>query len=316
VQWINFTNFSESKYIIVLIICFIINIFAYFKWTRDTQIIHDNIEFIQEPTRSYIMELILDFLDNKFLVIETIDHKFKGTSGELFEKLKKYTNYFFNDSDPQGFDYVRGETELFKIFESVIQRYGIFGRRLPGVGIGDVTVDPIKFLMDVLVDIIKYCYYEVRNRVGPNFTPWDFASKRKDIYRSIFGPLTNTINVKLEESATHISTVINISEEQAAGILLTLPDRMKFKLKIRDAEISKQDFEKYILNYRFNMYPGPGEPSYTVDIRNSTFVFSTPEFIQGALTAIQWIGQDQNQIIKDLRHYDQNSREWINMAIA
>jgi len=262
------------------------------------------------------MELILDFLDNKFLVIETIDHKFKGTSGELFEKLKKYTNYFFNDSDPQGFDYVRGETELFKIFESVIQRYGIFGRRLPGVGIGDVTVDPIKFLMDVLVDIIKYCYYEVRNRVGPNFTPWDFASKRKDIYRSIFGPLTNTINVKLEESATHISTVINISEEQAAGILLTLPDRMKFKLKIRDAEISKQDFEKYILNYRFNMYPGPGEPSYTVDIRNSTFVFSTPEFIQGALTAIQWIGQDQNQIIKDLRHYDQNSREWINMAIA
>ena len=144
-----------------------------------------------------------------------------------------------------------------------------------------------------------------------DLTPWDLAYHRGNIPQNntelLFGPSSDKIPVTVQLGQNNYEHLL--TEEMAYGILLSTVGYVN--LYIYGIPLTLDSFGgKYEEGNEYMLEPF--NPLYEATVHGKTYVFSTPDFIQGINTGSQWLGYDPHAIVSSLYSIGNNTRTLLN----
>ncbi|CAH6419783.1 Hypothetical protein HVR_LOCUS862 [uncultured virus] len=226
-------------------------------------------------TRTYIRSLILPYieaLDAAATIDQILDWIYQVFPVEIFNKLLK---------DIQNIETIKRTDKL----------------------------DAAKTLIVLeLIGILTRGTYEneelfIRNfMTGFDITPWMISKYRTELAQRLFGPASSVLPITVTVNGNSLEHEVN--EEFAAGLVSVfsspewVPNTTQNNVKFMNIELQ----ERYTFNINLSQDNKKRNPNYTVTIDLIDYVFDTPDFMQGVLTAIDWLGLDKGEVIQNFRN--------------
>jgi len=153
------------------------------------------------------------------------------------------------------------------------------------VDIEDIKQAIVNFISGHLLSIIK---------VEPKMiTPWDLAGTRDALTTKLFGPGNSEIPIEVTVGPT---TYIHfLSEEFTFGLLNILDTNPSYLITVGGTKIKSDDIKR-------NYDPvNATEFKYEITTPLGLTRFYTPDFIQGIMTAAQWLNINAHTLVKDFK---------------
>lgn len=132
-------------------------------------------------------------------------------------------------------------------------------------------------------------------------TPWDLAGARDDQLTKLLGPASLTIPVMVTVGAnvyTH-----DLSQDFMFGIMNVLADNPQFRFSIGDKPITIED-----IHPNYTISEDDDKTHYIASLPRGSFAFTSPDVVQGIMTAAQWTNTDGHTFIKDFTGILQGTR--------
>jgi len=124
--------------------------------------------------------------------------------------------------------------------------------------------------------------------------PWDL-NNRDEIGVRLFGPSSDTVPVLVQTENNQFLHELTL--DQTYGILIGLNDSPSFQLYISGVPITSENYLE-----RFN---SSVDPSYIAIINGEEYYFINNGFVQGVITAADWLDIDPHTIITELISADE-----------
>ena len=125
-------------------------------------------------------------------------------------------------------------------------------------------------------------------------TPWDLNNRSK-LAERLFGPSSDTVPVLVQTENNQFLHELTL--DQTYGILIGLNDSPSFQLYISDVPITSDDY--------LEIFNSSIAPSYVATINGEEYFFGDNQFVQGVITAAEWLDIDPHTIITDLIDADE-----------
>jgi len=160
----------------------------------------------------------------------------------------------------------------------------------------------IKLLKDKLISSIDY--HEGMGLKAADFTPWELGRFRDEETTRLFGPASIgplPVIVILNNQPSEIP----ISEEFAAGLGIGLAGYIPLYMYGVPLDINH-------LSGKFSAdNPYLDTPLYHTKINGTDYYFTSPDFVQGAITASNWLGLDAKKAITELYSINDDGTETL-----
>ena len=146
---------------------------------------------------------------------------------------------------------------------------------------------------DILYDLASYLDPSVEYR-----TPWDIATYRSEEAIRLFGEPSKTLPVVVTYGNNAYQH--EFTEEMTYGVLVALDGNPNLSVSLFGYVLSRDDLDFiFVINNE-----NEADQKYVVNHNNEIIAFESNEFIQGVMTAAEWIGVDPHNIVNDLRYVD------------
>jgi len=150
----------------------------------------------------------------------------------------------------------------------------------------------------VTTDLAKLL--ESKRSIEEYRTPWDIASEKSGEAIRLFGAPSKTIPIVVTYGNNAYQ--YEFTEEMTYGVLVALEDNPNFTITLFEYVLSRKDLDfLFLINNE-----DEADQKYVVNNGNKIIAFNTTDFIQGVMTASEWIGVDPHNIVNDLRFIDKN----------
>jgi len=141
-------------------------------------------------------------------------------------------------------------------------------------------------------------YLDPSNDNGEYRTPWDIAEYRSEDGIRLFGAPSKTLPVIVTYGNNAYQH--EFTEEFTYGVLVALDNNPNFRVSLFGYVLSRDDLDFIFVVNNEN----DADQKYVVNHNNEIIAFNSNEFIQGVMTAAEWIGVDAHNIVNDLRYID------------
>ena len=129
-------------------------------------------------------------------------------------------------------------------------------------------------------------------------TPWDISSSLNEKAIRLFGQSSTELPIIIttgDNSFQH-----ELSQELTYGILVALNNNPNFSVSLFGHELSRDEFDFiYVKNNDEET-----RERFVVNHNGQLIAFGTNEFIQGVITAADWLDVDPHTLVTDLRYVD------------
>ncbi len=124
-------------------------------------------------------------------------------------------------------------------------------------------------------------------------TPWDLSVARDEQLSILFGPSSSQLPIQVTVGTNTYNH--NISQDFAFGLLNMLHGNQEFLIRFGEHQITLDLIRN---NYAVN--DDRKRTCYLAQLPQGECAFSTPEVIQGLITASEWLNLDSRLYVKDL----------------
>lgn len=131
---------------------------------------------------------------------------------------------------------------------------------------------------------------------------WDINEYRDDEAARLFGPSGKTLPVIVTIGGADF--VHELTEELTYGLLVGLSDTLGITISMFGVPLDRNQPEFDPIHVVIDQ--DQTSERFVVDHGNESIVFTTPDFVQGIITAAQWTNSDPHTIITNLRQVDGN----------
>ena len=128
-------------------------------------------------------------------------------------------------------------------------------------------------------------------------TPWDIAGSRNEMAARLFGPSSDRVTVTVTTGPNTFEHYL--TKELTMGIVLGLSGVPGFTVSIDGVPVDPEIYGERISNER--------DTRFYATVNGTVFYFGTPEFIQGVITAAQWINVSPHDLVSGLHEVTENN---------
>lgn len=129
----------------------------------------------------------------------------------------------------------------------------------------------------------------------PMITPWDLANNRIEEAIQLFGQPTDVLSMTVTVNGNNFTH--ELTRELAIGILAGAQEEDDIIISFNGIPLERDRFLESL--YTNNVSPDVLDYEYSVKVYDLSYGFNTPDFMQGVLTAANWLDVDINDIIID-----------------
>lgn len=158
--------------------------------------------------------------------------------------------------------------------------------------LGDLDLEQTK--IQILHELEQYLVLEGGR------TPWDISSNRNEISERLFGPKSDTLPVHIVHGENIFQH--DLTEELTYGILIGLVNSPDFAVYFFGIPLDHSQLDERYVVQDEQLAAG----NFAVNYGDSIITFTTPQFIQGVVTASEWVNTDPHTIVTNLRQLDEN----------